>query len=126
MGSFYYGYMIFQLPGGILALRLGGVRLFGIGVCVASALTLLTPLAARISPVMLIILRILEGLALVSQRFTTCQLEQLNECEIVSWTNLHHWIIPVIIIVVRILEGSLLYVNFLLLGNWSHWMSLRL
>ena len=58
--------MVFQIPGGWLALRLGGARLFGIAVLVASVFTLLTPTATRWSPIALIILRILEGLALVS------------------------------------------------------------
>ncbi|XP_068711966.1 vesicular glutamate transporter 3-like [Montipora foliosa] len=64
LGAFYYGYMVFQIPGGWLALRLGGARLFGIAVLVASVFTLLTPTATRWSPIALIILRILEGLAL--------------------------------------------------------------
>lgn len=66
LGAFYYGYMVFQIPGGWLALRVGGARLFGVAVLVASVFTLITPLATRWSPVALIILRILEGLALVS------------------------------------------------------------
>ena len=66
LGAFYYGYMIFQIPGGWLALRLGGARLFGIAILVASIFTLLTPMATRWSPIALIVLRILEGLALVS------------------------------------------------------------
>ncbi|XP_067038099.1 vesicular glutamate transporter 2-like [Acropora muricata] len=64
LGAFYYGYMIFQIPGGWLALRLGGARLFGIAILVASIFTLLTPMATRWSPIALIVLRILEGLAL--------------------------------------------------------------
>lgn len=66
LGAFYYGYMVFQIPGGWLALRVGGARLFGAAVLIASVLTLLTPAAARWSPVALILLRILEGLVLVS------------------------------------------------------------
>ena len=65
LGAFYYGYMVFQIPGGWLALRVGGARLFGSAVLVASVLTLLTPAAARWSPSALILLRILEGLVLV-------------------------------------------------------------
>ena len=57
--------MVFQIPGGWLALRVGGARLFGSAVLVASVLTLLTPAAARWSSSALILLRILEGLVLV-------------------------------------------------------------
>ncbi|XP_073241577.1 vesicular glutamate transporter 3-like [Porites lutea] len=64
LGAFYYGYMVFQIPGGWLALRLGGARLFGAAVLVASVFTLMTPFATRWSPVALILLRILEGLVL--------------------------------------------------------------
>lgn len=60
--------MVFQIPGGWLALRVGGARLFGAAVLVASVFTLLTPMATRWSPVALIVLRILEGLVLVSSR----------------------------------------------------------
>lgn len=70
LGAFYYGYMVFQIPGGWLALRLGGARLFGAAVLVASVFTLMTPFATRWSPVALILLRILEGLVLVSVLYT--------------------------------------------------------
>ena len=66
LGSFYYGYMVFQIPGGLLALKIGGARLYGLAVCTASIMTLLTPMAARWSPAGLITLRVLEGLVLVS------------------------------------------------------------
>ena len=66
LGAFYYGYMVFQIPGGWLALRVGGARLFGAAVMIASLFTLLTPMATRWNPVALIVLRILEGLVLVS------------------------------------------------------------
>ena len=66
LGAFYYGYMVFQIPGGWLALRVGGARLFGAAVLIASVFTLMTPMATRWSPASLIILRILEGLVLVS------------------------------------------------------------
>ncbi|KAL9982328.1 hypothetical protein ACROYT_G004357 [Oculina patagonica] len=64
LGAFYYGYMVFQIPGGWLALRVGGARLFGAAILTASVFTLLTPMATRWSPAALILLRILEGLVL--------------------------------------------------------------
>ena len=66
LGSFYYGYVALQIPGGWLALRVGGTRLFGGAVLVASILTLLTPVATRQSVTLLIAVRICEGLVLVS------------------------------------------------------------
>jgi len=62
LGSFFYGYIITQLPGGWLGARFGGKYLFGLGVLCTSVLTIFTPLAARHSVGMLILVRILEGL----------------------------------------------------------------
>ena len=66
LGSFYYGYVALQIPGGWLAVKLGGTRLFGLAVLIASILTTLTPLVARISVLLLIAVRVGEGLVLVS------------------------------------------------------------
>ena len=66
LGSFYYGYVALQIPGGWLAVKLGGTRLFGLAVLIASVLTAITPLAARISVLLLIAVRVGEGLVLVS------------------------------------------------------------
>ena len=66
LGSFYYGYVALQIPGGWLAVKLGGTRLFGLAVLIASVLTTITPLAARISVLPLIAVRVGEGLVLVS------------------------------------------------------------
>ena len=63
LGSFFYGYVFTQLPGGWIAAKYGAKRVFGFAVFVTSALTLLTPLAANFSVYALIALRILEGLA---------------------------------------------------------------
>ncbi|KAK3802944.1 hypothetical protein RRG08_051700 [Elysia crispata] len=62
LGAFFYGYMVSQIPGGWLATRYGGKRVFGLGVLCTSVLTLLTPLAARTSLYLLIALRVVEGI----------------------------------------------------------------
>ncbi|EDO45514.1 predicted protein [Nematostella vectensis] len=62
LGSFFYGYICTQLPGGWLASQFGGKHLFGFGVLCTSIFTLLTPWAAHQGIPMLIALRILEGL----------------------------------------------------------------
>lgn len=62
LGSFFYGYMVSQIPGGLLAEQFGGKWvLFGF-LGLSSVATLLTPLAARLSFVLLIILRVLVGI----------------------------------------------------------------
>jgi len=64
LGSFYYGYMILQIPGGYFAMRFGGTKIFGGAVAIASVLTLFTPIATRYSVWALVVLRICEGLVL--------------------------------------------------------------
>ena len=54
-----------QIPGGYLALRYGGTKVFGWALFFGSLFTLLTPFAARLSVVALIALRVLEGVFLV-------------------------------------------------------------
>jgi sugar phosphate permease len=61
LGSFFYGYIITQIPGGLLAQRIGGRWVFGIGIMMTGVLTLLTPLAANISVWFLVAVRALEG-----------------------------------------------------------------
>ncbi|XP_054264712.1 sialin-like [Macrosteles quadrilineatus] len=62
LSSFFYGYILTQVLGGWLACQYGGVRLFGMGVLTTAALTLLTPLAAKMHVYLLILVRILEGM----------------------------------------------------------------
>ncbi|XP_067011646.2 sialin isoform X2 [Anabrus simplex] len=62
LGSYYYGYITTQLLGGWLAARIGGNRLFGIGIAVTSLFTLLTPLLARVSIYWFIAIRVIEGI----------------------------------------------------------------
>ncbi|CAB4008147.1 sialin-like isoform X3, partial [Paramuricea clavata] len=63
LGSFFFGYITTQIPGGFLASKYGGKSLFGGGILLASILTMLTPVATRRSVSWLIALRILEGIA---------------------------------------------------------------
>ena len=63
MSAFYYGYIVTQLPGGILARKFGGATMLGLSVGTSGALTLLTPLAARAHVGVLITLRIAIGMA---------------------------------------------------------------
>ena len=63
LSSFYYGYILTQLPGGVLARKIGGATLLGISVGTSGLLTLLTPIAARAHLGVLIALRIVIGMA---------------------------------------------------------------
>ncbi|XP_031570159.1 vesicular glutamate transporter 1-like [Actinia tenebrosa] len=64
LGSFYYGYAVFQIPAGMLALRYGGKPVFGFAILIASILTVVTPPIVRYNFKLFIVLRIFEGLAL--------------------------------------------------------------
>eukprot|EP00794_Sanderia_malayensis_P012121 gene12121-13372_t len=66
LGSFFYGYLVTQLPGGLLATYFGGKWVFGIGILVTSVLTVLTPIVARYSVTLFIALRVVEGLGEVN------------------------------------------------------------
>ncbi|CAG4958814.1 unnamed protein product [Parnassius apollo] len=62
LSSFFYGYLVTQLPGGWLAAKIGGNRVFAIGIGATSLLTLFTPPLAHISTGLLIAVRVVEGL----------------------------------------------------------------
>ena len=62
LGSFFYGYVVTQIPGGFLAEKYGGKWFYGIGTLCTAILTLLTPLAAKVGVWCFVLCRILEGL----------------------------------------------------------------
>ena len=62
LSSFFYGYILTQIPGGFLATRFSGKHVFGLGVVLTSVLTLLTPVAATTNIWLLVALRVLEGI----------------------------------------------------------------
>ncbi|KAB0349702.1 hypothetical protein FD755_021621 [Muntiacus reevesi] len=62
LGSFFYGYIITQIPGGYVASKSGGKLLLGFGIFGTAVFTLFTPLAADFGVGALVALRALEGL----------------------------------------------------------------
>lgn len=62
MSAFYSGYIITHIPGGLLAQKFGGKFIVAYAIFSTSALTLLTPAAARMGSTHLMILRFVEGL----------------------------------------------------------------
>lgn len=62
LGSFFYGYVLTQIPGGRMAEILGGKYIYGFGVLITAIFTLLTPIAAYWSFPALVLVRILEGM----------------------------------------------------------------
>ncbi|CAF1302986.1 unnamed protein product [Adineta steineri] len=61
LGSFFYGYILSQFIGGILAERFGAKWIFGCGLLGAGLLTLLSPIAAKTHVGLLIATRVLIG-----------------------------------------------------------------
>ena len=61
LSSFFMGYLVMQLLGGILANRYGGRNVFLIAVLLWSLFTILTPIAASISFSVLIVVRFMLG-----------------------------------------------------------------
>ncbi|KAJ9573903.1 hypothetical protein L9F63_008702 [Diploptera punctata] len=62
LSSFFYGYIFTQIPGGWLASRIGGNRVYGIGIAATALLTLVTPPVANVSYYALLTIRVIEGL----------------------------------------------------------------
>jgi len=62
LGSFFYGYIFTQIPGGMMATKYGGKRIFLTGIAATSCLTMITPLSTYMGTGFLIGVRFLEGL----------------------------------------------------------------
>uniref|UniRef100_A0A672HXB2 Sialin n=1 Tax=Salarias fasciatus TaxID=181472 RepID=A0A672HXB2_SALFA len=62
LGSFFYGYILTQVPGGYLAGRVGPKWLLGFGILGTVIFSLLTPIAADLGAGYLIAIRVLEGI----------------------------------------------------------------
>ncbi|KAL9881863.1 major facilitator superfamily transporter 10 isoform 2-T2 [Glossina fuscipes fuscipes] len=62
LGSFFYGYVLTQVPGGRMAEIVGGKLVYGYGVLFTAIFTILTPIAAYWNLPILILVRILEGM----------------------------------------------------------------
>ncbi|XP_048745498.1 sialin-like [Ostrea edulis] len=63
LGSFFWGYLATQIPGGWVAVKFGGKRVLGLSMALSSFCTFLTPIAAQTSHIFLMIIRFLLGIA---------------------------------------------------------------
>lgn len=61
--SFFWGYLITQVPGGFLASLYPANKIFGLAIAVSSFLNLLVPGALRIHPILDMIVQVCKGLA---------------------------------------------------------------
>lgn len=69
LGSFFWGYVLTQMPGGILSHKFGGKWPLGVGLFLAGLATVLTPLAARTHMYALCFVRVVCGLGEVIQSY---------------------------------------------------------
>lgn len=60
--SFFWGYLLTQVPGGFLASKYPATRIFGLAIVTSSVLNLLVPGATEIHPSAVILVRICQGL----------------------------------------------------------------
>ena len=72
LGSFFYGYLVSQIPGGMLAERFGGKVVFAGFFGLSTVATFLTPIAAQAHIGFLIFVRILAGVGSVSVVGLSC------------------------------------------------------
>jgi len=63
LGSFFYGYVVTQIPGGRLAELYGGKLVFGLGILLTGLFTAVSPLAAKLGTSVFIAVRVLVGLS---------------------------------------------------------------
>ena len=63
LGAFFYGYVLTQVPGGLLAERFGAKWIFGSSILITALLSLVSPWAASISYSAFFAVRVLQGLA---------------------------------------------------------------
>ncbi|RUS91220.1 hypothetical protein EGW08_001026, partial [Elysia chlorotica] len=62
LGAFFWGYLVFQVPGGRLSEKFGAKRVIGVAMFPVAILNILSPVAARTSPYLFLVVRVLVGL----------------------------------------------------------------
>lgn len=72
LGSFFWGYVLTELPGGRLAELIGGHRVFGHSMLWSSVLTIFTPMASYIDYKAIVMVRALLGFMLGMRIFCVC------------------------------------------------------
>lgn len=65
--SFFWGYLITQVPGGFLTSKFPANRIFGTAIATSAFLNLLVPGAVTLSPAFVILVRVTQGFVEVRQ-----------------------------------------------------------
>ena len=61
LSSFFYGYVVTQIPGGYLADRFGGKQVFGLGIVIPGIIAIAIPFLCKLGYEALVVARILQG-----------------------------------------------------------------
>ena len=69
LSSYFWGYLITHLPGGWLAEVWGSKNLLALSIAMQALPAFFIPVSAHASPYLVLVLRIIQGLAAVSSRF---------------------------------------------------------
>lgn len=88
LGSYFWGYLVTTLPGGLLAETYGGRAVVGWSMAISVVLTVLVPITAQFSYWAVIALRFLTGVAAVSDYFdfkSTRYFLFFNLIKIITW-----------------------------------------
>lgn len=64
--SFFWGYLVTQVPGGFLASLYPANKIFGVAIAASSFLNLLVPGALNVDPIVDMIVQVMKGLVEVS------------------------------------------------------------
>jgi len=75
LGSFFYGYLVSQIPGGLMAERFGAKWVLFVSLGVSTLATLVTPIAAKLGYQALIAVRVVAGIGSVSLWNQWCRQE---------------------------------------------------
>lgn len=77
--SFFWGYLVTQIPGGFLASFFPANRIFGAAIVGSSFCNMFIPVAIYLNPIILILVRVLQGLVEVGI-FLTDSMNKENNC----------------------------------------------
>lgn len=77
--SFFWGYLVTQIPGGFLASFFPANRIFGAAIVGSAFCNMFIPLCIYLNPIILICVRVIQGLVEVCDRFDTGQNRFPNE-----------------------------------------------
>ncbi|CAG2189481.1 SLC17A5 [Mytilus edulis] len=62
LASFFYGYIVTQIPAGWFSDKFGGKRVFGVSMAISGLATVLLPVCARTSVILVYVMRVIVGL----------------------------------------------------------------